>query len=108
MEYKSNMVPIAKHCFLQKYLFCVRMMDLFSGAGGLSAGLEASGVARSLWGVEWSTEAAEAYQLNHTQAQASDYKCRLWLRYCGRPTDISQYRMRFGFSLLSTVRPCSI
>jgi hypothetical protein len=37
---------------------------------------------RSFCGVEWSTEAAERYQLSHPEAQASDVnKCRLWSAY---------------------------
>ena len=43
-------------------------MDVFAGCGGLSIGLEQSGVARVKWGIEWEPSAAEAFQKNHPDA----------------------------------------
>lgn len=40
----------------------LRALDLFSGAGGLSMGLEFSGVARSDWAVEYEASAAASFQ----------------------------------------------
>jgi hypothetical protein len=42
----------------------LRSLDLFSGSGGLSLGLEQSGVARSAWAVESNASAAEAFGKN--------------------------------------------
>ena len=36
-------------------------LDLFAGAGGLSAGLEQSGFVDTKWAIEWSTSAAYTY-----------------------------------------------
>jgi len=46
----------------------LRLMDLCSGAGGLSNRLEQAGVARACWAVENCPSAAEAFRLNHPQA----------------------------------------
>ena len=46
-----------------------RMMDLFSGAGGLSIGLEGSGTAVARWAVESCPHAAAAFKLNHPRAE---------------------------------------
>ena len=43
-------------------------MDVFAGCGGLSIGLEQSGVAKVKWGIEWDSSAAQAFQLNHPEA----------------------------------------
>jgi site-specific DNA-cytosine methylase len=48
-----------------------RLMDLCSGAGGLSSGLEAAGVATACWAIESCEDAAQAFQLNHPDAEVS-------------------------------------
>jgi site-specific DNA-cytosine methylase len=47
-------------------------MDLCSGAGGLSSGLESAGVATARWAVESNQNAAKAFRLNHPTAKVSD------------------------------------
>ena len=41
------------------------MMDVFAGCGGLSMGLEKSGVAKAKWAIEWEKPAADAFKANH-------------------------------------------
>lgn len=43
----------------------LRTMDLFSGCGGLSTGLEQSGVSKTYWAVEKDTAASESCLRNH-------------------------------------------
>ena len=43
----------------------LRTLDVFAGCGGLSYGLEQSGIANPLWAIEHSEPAARAYQLNN-------------------------------------------
>lgn len=40
----------------------LRGLELFAGAGGLSAGLEQAKFVETLWAVEWSPSAAQTYQ----------------------------------------------
>ncbi|KDQ19575.1 hypothetical protein BOTBODRAFT_143057 [Botryobasidium botryosum FD-172 SS1] len=46
----------------------LRALDLYSGAGGLSQGLEESGFIKSLWAVEISPAACASFQENHPDA----------------------------------------
>ena len=41
----------------------LKMLDVFAGAGGLSIGLEQSGVAEAKWAIEWEQDAAAAYKV---------------------------------------------
>ena len=43
-------------------------LDIFSGCGGLSYGLEMSGVAKIKWGIELEDPPATAFQKNHPDA----------------------------------------
>ncbi|KAF5387544.1 hypothetical protein D9757_006543 [Collybiopsis confluens] len=43
----------------------LRGLELFSGAGGLGSGLDASGYVKTVAAVEWDKNAAETYQRNH-------------------------------------------
>ncbi|PSR77616.1 hypothetical protein PHLCEN_2v7806 [Hermanssonia centrifuga] len=45
----------------------LRGLELFSGAGGLSAGLDQSGFVKTKWAVEWTTSAAMSYAANHPE-----------------------------------------
>lgn len=58
----------------------LRMMDLCSGAGGLSNGLEMSGVATARWAIETWADAAEAFKMNHPQAKVYNEDCSLLLK----------------------------
>ncbi len=44
-------------------------LDIFSGCGGLSYGLEKSGVAKIKWGIEFEEQSATAFQNNHPDAK---------------------------------------
>ncbi|KIK58230.1 hypothetical protein GYMLUDRAFT_98175 [Collybiopsis luxurians FD-317 M1] len=45
----------------------LRALELFSGAGGLGSGLDASGYVKTVAAVEWDKHAAETYKTNHPQ-----------------------------------------
>ena len=47
----------------------LKMMDVFSGVGGLSIGLEKSGVAKAKWAIEWDRAAAQAFKANHADCE---------------------------------------
>jgi DNA (cytosine-5)-methyltransferase 1 len=53
----------------------LRMMALFSGAGGLSTGLEAAGSTVACWAVENFSDAAAAFSLNHPLAKVYTEDC---------------------------------
>ncbi|KAF3777803.1 DNA cytosine-5-methyltransferase 1B [Nymphaea thermarum] len=44
-------------------------LDIFAGSGGLSEGLQQSGVSMTKWDIEHDAAAAEAFKLNHREAQ---------------------------------------
>ena len=41
----------------------LNMLDVFAGCGGLSIGLEQSGVAITKWAIEWEKDAAKAFEV---------------------------------------------
>ncbi|KAI5727206.1 hypothetical protein M8J76_016131 [Diaphorina citri] len=43
----------------------LRCLEVFAGAGGLSRGLDKSGVARSTWAIEFDSAAAAAFKMNN-------------------------------------------
>ena len=42
----------------------LNMLDVFAGCGGLSIGLEQSGVAITKWAIEWEKDAAKAFKVS--------------------------------------------
>ena len=42
----------------------LNMLDVFAGCGGLSIGIEQSGLAEAKWAIEWEPDAAEAYKVS--------------------------------------------
>ena len=64
-------------------------LDLFSGCGGLSLGLQRAGVAQVKWAVEMDQPAAEAFKLNHPAAMVFKEDCTEVLRKikAGEKTD---------------------
>ena len=64
-------------------------LDLFSGCGGLSLGLQQAGVAQVKWAVEMDQPAAEAFKLNHPAAMVFKEDCTEVLRKikAGEKTD---------------------
>lgn len=47
----------------------LKSLDLFAGAGGLTCGLEQSGVAKCHWAVESNPDAAQAFKINNKGKQ---------------------------------------
>ncbi|CAG9463243.1 unnamed protein product [Pedinophyceae sp. YPF-701] len=58
----------------------LRAMDVCSGAGGLSTGLEASGAVSVRWAVESDAAAAAAFRTNHRAAVVFEERCEDVLR----------------------------
>lgn len=55
-------------------------LDLFSGCGGLSLGLHASGLTESRWAVECDSKAAEAFRLNFPKATVYEEDVEDWFQ----------------------------
>eukprot|EP00898_Chlorokybus_atmophyticus_P004393 jgi/Chlat1/4955/Chrsp32S00378 len=55
-------------------------MDIFAGCGGLSEGLQQSGVTRTKWAVEYDSAAADAFRLNNPDAAMFCENCNVVLR----------------------------
>ncbi|CAO2815256.1 unnamed protein product [Amaranthus hypochondriacus] len=55
-------------------------LDIFAGCGGLSEGLEQSGVAQTKWAIECEEPAGEAFNLNHPGASVFINNCNVILR----------------------------
>ncbi|XP_078430166.1 DNA (cytosine-5)-methyltransferase 1B-like [Wolffia australiana] len=72
----------------EKYL---ATLDIFAGCGGLSEGLERSGVSRTKWAIEYEEPAGEAFSLNHPRAKMFVNNCNVILKAimekCGEGDD---------------------
>eukprot|EP01018_Ginkgo_biloba_P018917 Gb_24436 [translate_table: standard] len=55
-------------------------LDIFAGCGGLSDGLQQSGVTLTKWAIEYEEPAAEAFKLNHPEAEVFCENCNVILR----------------------------
>lgn len=55
-------------------------LDIFAGCGGLSEGLEKSGVSQTKWAIEYEEPAGEAFKLNHPGASVFINNCNVILR----------------------------
>ncbi|KAL3538480.1 hypothetical protein ACH5RR_001846 [Cinchona calisaya] len=55
-------------------------LDIFSGCGGLSSGLEQSGVSKTKWAIEYEEPAGESFKLNHPEAEMFIRNCNVMLR----------------------------
>ena len=66
-----------KHRPVGKKLAC---LDVFSGCGGLSLGLEQAGVVECKWAIEMNPEAAKAFQINHPKSTVLTGDCKDFLR----------------------------
>ena len=58
----------------------LKMMDVFSGCGGLSNGLEQSKAAKAFWAIESVDSAAEAFKKNHSNCTVFNYDCNTFLK----------------------------
>ncbi|KAK1571092.1 hypothetical protein Q3G72_011829 [Acer saccharum] len=70
---------------------CLATLDFFAGCGGLSDGLERSGVSLTKWAIEYEEPAGEAFKLNHPEALMFINNCNviLWaiMSACGDVDD---------------------
>lgn len=55
-------------------------LDIFAGCGGLSKGLQKSGVSFTKWAIEYDQAAAESFKLNHPEAEVFCQNCNVILR----------------------------
>ncbi|KAK1311398.1 DNA (cytosine-5)-methyltransferase 1B [Acorus calamus] len=55
-------------------------LDIFAGCGGLSEGLQKSGVSNTKWAIEYEEPAGEAFKLNHPEALVFINNCNVILR----------------------------
>ncbi|KAK9287513.1 hypothetical protein L1049_015934 [Liquidambar formosana] len=55
-------------------------LDIFAGCGGLSEGLQQSGVSVTKWAIEYEEPAGEAFSLNHPEALMFINNCNVILR----------------------------
>ncbi|KAG9441621.1 hypothetical protein H6P81_017475 [Aristolochia fimbriata] len=66
-------------------------LDIFAGCGGLSEGLQHSGVTKTKWAIEYDEPAANAFKLNHPDALVFNDNCNVILRAimekCGEKDD---------------------
>ncbi|KAJ7721567.1 hypothetical protein DFH07DRAFT_972254 [Mycena maculata] len=60
----------------------IPVLEVFSGAGGLSQGLDQSGFFTTEWAVERSFPAAETFRLNHPETKVLCADINALLRYC--------------------------
>ncbi|KAJ7541010.1 hypothetical protein O6H91_10G041100 [Diphasiastrum complanatum] len=58
----------------------LRTLDIFAGCGGLSEGLQQSGVTDTRWAIEYEHPAAEAFKVNHPKAEVFCENCNVILR----------------------------
>ncbi|XP_065315323.1 DNA (cytosine-5)-methyltransferase 1-like [Gordionus sp. m RMFG-2023] len=58
----------------------LKCMDIFAGCGGLSNGLELSGVCESHWAIENDIKAANSFRVNHPKATVYTQNCNKLLR----------------------------
>ncbi|KAJ0039655.1 hypothetical protein Pint_27589 [Pistacia integerrima] len=59
---------------------CLATLDIFAGCGGLSEGLQQSGVSSTKWSIEYEEPAGEAFKLNHPESLMFINNCNVILR----------------------------
>ena len=77
-----------RHPQVGKKLAC---LDVFSGCGGLSFGLEQAGVVDCRWAIEMNPEAAKAFQVNHPKSTVLTGDCKDFLRKAKRGIKKTDY-----------------
>lgn len=55
-------------------------LDIFAGCGGLSEGLQRSGISTTKWAIEYEEPAADAFKLNHPESLMFVNNCNVILR----------------------------
>ncbi|THH12028.1 hypothetical protein EW145_g289 [Phellinidium pouzarii] len=59
----------------------LKALDIFSGAGGLSTGMELSGFVKTCWAVELSRGAASSLKTNHPEVEVYNQDCNALLKH---------------------------
>ncbi|CAN4101552.1 unnamed protein product [Withania somnifera] len=59
---------------------CLATLDIFAGCGGLSEGLQHSGVSDTNWAIEYEEPAGDAFRLNHPKTKVFIHNCNVILR----------------------------
>ncbi|KAK1393137.1 DNA (cytosine-5)-methyltransferase [Heracleum sosnowskyi] len=59
---------------------CLATLDIFAGCGGLSEGLQQSGVCTTKWAIEYEEAAGDAFKLNHPEATMFINNCNVILK----------------------------
>ncbi|XP_059594765.1 DNA (cytosine-5)-methyltransferase 1 isoform X2 [Vitis vinifera] len=59
---------------------CLATLDIFAGCGGLSEGLQQSGVSVTKWAIEYEEPAGDAFKLNHPESSMFINNCNVILR----------------------------
>nr|AAC39356.1 Met2-type cytosine DNA-methyltransferase [Daucus carota] len=59
---------------------CLATLDIFAGCGGLSEGLQQSGVCRTKWAIEYEEPAGDAFKLNHPDTTMFINNCNVILK----------------------------
>ncbi|GAV80752.1 DNA_methylase domain-containing protein/BAH domain-containing protein/DNMT1-RFD domain-containing protein [Cephalotus follicularis] len=59
---------------------CLATLDIFAGCGGLSEGLQQSGVSITKWAIEYDAAAGDAFKLNHPESLMFINNCNVILR----------------------------
>ena len=81
-------------------------MDIFSGCGGLSAGLSQAGVANPKWAVDYWDPAADAYRKNNPGAEVYNQECNDFLQKVMEDSDQSTLPKKGDVDLLVGGPPC--
>ncbi|VVC27920.1 DNA (cytosine-5)-methyltransferase 1-like,Bromo adjacent homology (BAH) domain,DNA (cytosine-5)- [Cinara cedri] len=82
VNYDYNYVNESKIQYVPSYkkISPLRGLDIFAGCGGLSKGLEDSGLLKSEWAIECDDKAAAAFKLNNPDAIVFVEDCNLLLK----------------------------
>ncbi|KAI9511110.1 S-adenosyl-L-methionine-dependent methyltransferase [Russula earlei] len=78
--YEGHIKTLEKQDSLKKENRPLQALEIFSGAGGLSIGLEGSGFVETKWAIEYSPSAARTFQFNK-HAKVYNQDCNLLLEH---------------------------
>ncbi|KAF8503256.1 S-adenosyl-L-methionine-dependent methyltransferase [Russula emetica] len=79
--YKEHIKTLEKGDALFKQNRALRALEIFSGAGGLSIGLEESGFVKTRWAIEYAPSAAKTFQANKKHATVYNQDCNTLLEH---------------------------
>ncbi|KAF8261693.1 S-adenosyl-L-methionine-dependent methyltransferase [Lactarius quietus] len=79
--YNKHMESISEQRLFVQSHHPIQALELFSGAGGLSIGLEDTGFVKTKWAVECAPSAARTFQYNKQHANVYNQDCNLLLEH---------------------------